>query len=248
MVAGHAGTARATIGALPGAASLQMILFLVVTGFAVVLGYLFGGRLSSFEGFSLRWWGLVILGLAIQFIPLPEGDGGTDLVVRTAGLAVSYTLLLLFAVANLRLPGMPLVLVGVAANFLVIGVNGGMPVSEAALVSSGQEDVVDMLLTDGSDKHHLMDDDDRLTFLADVIGVPKPIGQAISIGDVFVYAGLVWLTVSAMRGRIPSTPTERGPYRGRHRRGSARTTESPAEQSPVAVDRLAEATGSGSAP
>jgi hypothetical protein len=224
-----------------------MILFLLVIGLAVVVGYLFGGRLKAFESLRLRWWGLVIAGLAIQFLPLPEGEGGTDLIVRTAALAISYTLLVVFAVANLRLPGMPLVLIGVAANFLVIAANGGMPVSESALIASGQEDIV-RLLKDGSDKHHLMDNDDVLTFLADVIGVPKPIGQVISIGDVFMYGGLVWLTVGAMRGRIPSTPTEQGPYRGRHRRGSAQATERPTEGHPQPAERLAEATRSGTSP
>lgn len=224
-----------------------MVLFLGVVALAVVLGYLLGGRLKAFENFRLRWWGLVIVGLAIQFIPLPEGEGGTDLVVRTAALAISYTVLVAFAVANVRMPGMPLVLIGVAANFLVIVVNGGMPVSESALVDSGQGDVVRTLREAGSDKHHLMDDDDSLTFLADVIPVPKPIGQAISIGDVFVYAGLVWLTVEAMRGRIPSSPTEQGPYRGRHRRGTTRAPDLEAER-PGPVERLAEATGSGTGP
>jgi hypothetical protein len=222
-----------------------MRLLLVVIALAIVLGYAFGGRLKALEALRLRWWGLAIAGLAIQLVPLPEGEGGTDLIVRTGVLAVSYVLLVLFSIANIRLPGMPLVLLGVASNFLVIAVNGGMPVSEAALVDSGQESVIDMLRRDGSDKHHLMDDDDELTFLADVIGVPMPIGQAISIGDVFVYAGLIWLTVAAMRGRIPSTPTERGPYRGRHRRGE---TTQPDPELPAPVERLAEATGSGTGP
>ena len=224
-----------------------MILFVVVVGLAVVLGYLLGGRLSAFENLRLRWWGLIVVGLAIQFMPLPEGDGGTDLVVRTAALAVSYTLIVAFAIANFRVPGMPLILIGVAANFLVIVANGGMPVSESALIDSGHGNDVGQLQQEGFDKHHLMDDDDVLTFLADAIGIPSPIGQAISIGDVFVYLGLTWLTVAAMRGRTPSSPKERGPYRGRHRRGSARVVDLEVEH-PVAVERLAGATGSGTGP
>lgn len=224
-----------------------MILFVVVVGLAVVLGYLLGGRLRAFENFRLRWWGLIVVGLAIQFMPLPEGDGGTDVVVRTAALAVSYTLIVAFAIANVRVPGMPLILIGVAANFAVIVANGGMPVSESALIDSGHGNDIGQLQQEGLDKHHLMDDDDVLTFLADVIGIPNPIGQAISIGDVFVYLGLTWLTVAAMRGRIPSSPKERGPYRGRHRRGSARVVDLEVEH-PVPVERLAGATGSGTGP
>jgi hypothetical protein len=224
-----------------------MILFVVVVGLAVVLGYLLGGRLGAFENLRLRWWGLIVVGLAIQFMPLPEGDGGTDLVVRTAALAVSYTLIVAFAIANVRVPGMPLILIGVAANFLVIVANGGMPVSESALIDSGHGNDIGQLQQGGLDKHHLMDDDDVLTFLADVIGIPNPIGQAISIGDVFVYLGLAWLTVAAMRGRTPSSPKERGPYRGRHRRGSPRVVDLEVEH-PVPVERLAGATGSGTGP
>jgi hypothetical protein len=211
-----------------------MILLLLVIGLAVVIGYLFGGRLGAFEHFRLRWWGLVIAGLAIQLVPLPEGGAGTDLVVRTVALSISYTLLVAFALANVRLPGMPLVLVGLACNFLVIAANGGMPVSEAALVDSGQADVVPMLRVDGSDKHHLMDEDDVLTFLADVIGVPKPIGQAISVGDLFIYAGLIWVTIAVMRGRTPPSPMEQESYRGKHRRGTpASAPHPPAETLPA---------------
>ena len=224
-----------------------MILFVVVVGLAVVLGYLLGGRLRAFENFRLRWWGLIVVGLAIQFTPLPEGDGGTDLVVRTAALAVSYTLIVAFAISNARVPGMPLILIGVAANFLVIVANGGMPVSESALIDSGHGDDIGQLEQGGLDKHHLMDDDDVLTFLADVIGIPNPFGQVISIGDLFVYLGLTWLTVAAMRGWTPSSPKERGPYRGRHRRGSARVVDLEVEH-PMPVERLAGATGSGTGP
>lgn len=213
-----------------------MILFLLVIGLALVLGFVFGGRLRAFEQFRLRWWGLVIAGLAIQFVPLPEGEAGTDLVVRTIALSASYTLLVAFALANVRLPGMLLVLVGLACNFAVIAANGGMPVSEAALVDSGQEELIQMLRVDGSDKHHLMDEDDVLTFLADVIGVPEPIGQAISAGDVFMYAGLIWVTIAAMRGRSPSSPTEQGSYRGKHRRGAqVAAPGSPVEALPAAT-------------
>jgi hypothetical protein len=214
-----------------------MILYLSVILLAVVLGYVFGGRTRRLEQLRLRWWGLVIVGLAIQFVPLPEGENGTDLLVRTAVLAVSYALLISFAAANLRLPGVWLVLLGLTCNVVVIVANGGMPVAREALERSGQADVIDLLLEQGADKHHLLTDDDVLTFLADVLWVPQPIGQAISIGDVFVYGGLIWLIVSAMRGRIPSTPTESEPYRGRHRRGTMEAPTAPVLPPPPAAMR-----------
>jgi len=199
-----------------------MKLLLAVVVISVFLGYVLGGRLHRLEALRPRWWGLVILGLGIQFIPLPEGDVGTDLVVRTAVLSLSYTLLVAFALLNVRMPGMFLVVIGLACNFAVIAVNGGMPASADALIDSGQEDVLAYLREEGADKHHLLTDKDELTFLADVIPVPQPIGQAISVGDVFVYVGLIWLIVAAMRGWTPSERQEGSkPRRGRHRQGAA---------------------------
>jgi len=198
-----------------------MRLFVSVIALAVVLGYVFGGRLRRLERLPLRWWGLAVGGLGLQFLPLPEGGTGTDLLVRTGVLALSYAFLLAFAVANVRLPGMPLIMLGLACNGLVIVANGGMPVSREALGDSGQASVIQQLLDEGADKHHLMADDDVLTFLADVIAVPAPVHQVMSVGDVFVYVGLIWLTIAAMRARTPSSSSRLLPFRGKHRRGEA---------------------------
>jgi len=201
-----------------------MKLFVFVIAAAVLLGLALGGRPSRLESLRLHWWGLVLVGLGLQFIPLPEGAAGTDLVVRTTVLTISYALLVTFAAANLRVAGMVLILIGLAMNFAVIVANGGMPVSAEALRGSGQDDVLAALEAERADKHHLMTGDDTLTFLADVVAVPPPIAQAISIGDVFLYGGLIWAIVAAMRGRTPSPSSAAwGPYRGKHRPGEAAT-------------------------
>ena len=205
-----------------------MKLLLAVVLVAVCIGYLFGGRLHRLEGLRPRWWGLVLAGLAIQFIPLPEGLAGTDLVIRTAVLSLSYVLLIAFALVNVRMPGMFLVAIGLAGNLTVIAVNGGMPASAQSLIDSGQQDVLAYVRDQGADKHHLLTDEDQLTFLADVIAIPQPIGQAASVGDVFVYVGLIWLIVAAMRGWTPSARREGSrPRRGKHRRGARPEPEAP---------------------
>jgi hypothetical protein len=204
-----------------------MKLFALVILFGVLVGYLTGGRLSRFESMRPRWWWLALAGLGIQqFVPLPEGDAGTDLLVRTLVLSLSYTLLVVFAAVNIRVPGMVLILIGLACNFAVIAANGGMPVRAQTLRESGQEDVLALLEEDGEEdgaaKHHLMTDEDTLRFLGDVIAVPQPIGQAISVGDVFMYTGLIWLIVAVMRARTPSwSPEEPGRHRGKHRPGGS---------------------------
>ena len=208
-----------------------MILFASVIVVGFLIGFLVGGRLSGFEHVRIEWWGLAIAGLAVQFIPLPEGANGTDLLVRTIVLAVSYTLLLTCAARNVRMPGMPLILLGLALNAAVIVANGGMPVSEEALRTSGQDAVLADLQEAGADKHHLETDGDVLRPLGDVIGVPPPVSQAISVGDVIVYLGLIWLVVSIMRGRNQPSSSSGPGYQGRHR------PDRPPEPTPSRPDR-----------
>jgi len=59
-----------------------MILLIAVIALALALGLLLDGSLRRFEDLRLRWWGLVIAGLAAQFVPLPNGRAGADLAVR----------------------------------------------------------------------------------------------------------------------------------------------------------------------
>lgn len=206
-----------------------MILFASVIVVAFLVGLLSGGRIRRFEDLHLRWPWLAVAGLALQFVPLPEGAAGTDLVVRTAVLMCSYVLLLAFAGLNIRLAGVSVLFVGLALNMVVIGANGGMPVSRGALESSGQTDELQLLIDEGARKHHLLTDGDVLTPLADVIPVGGPIKQVVSVGDVFVYAGVMWLIVAVMRGRIPPESLRgQGAYRGKHRMGA----EPPADLEP----------------
>ncbi len=166
---------------------------------ALAIGVLSGGRLSHLAEvrFRLAWLGL--LGVALQLPPV-DGTAG-DLL-----LLASFACLLGAVGANLRRPGFPLVLVGLALNLLVIGVNHGMPVSEAAIRASGQAETLDELRASDSPKHHLMGPGDRLTFLGDVIPIPPPIRQAVSAGDLAALLGIGWFVAAATRRRTSADP------------------------------------------
>lgn len=214
-----------------------MILFVAVVVFAFLVGLALRGSPRGFEGLHLRAWALVAVGLVLQFAPLPTGAGARDLAVRVAVLGASYMLLVAFATLNRRMPGMPLVLVGLLLNAAVILPNGGMPVSEQAIRASGQRDMLQRFIDEGATKHHLMTGDDVLRPLGDVIGLPPPIRQVVSVGDVSVYAGIVWLIVAVMLGRVrPAGPARPGRYRGKHRprpRSRPETGPEPAPSHPV---------------
>jgi Family of unknown function (DUF5317) len=163
----------------------------------------------------LHWWGVAVVGLALQGIPL---TGGLARPVGSAVIVASYGLLVAFAFVNRRLPALWLVMAGLALNLVVIGANGGMPVSAGALEVAGAR--AEALIVADSPKHHLMGPADTLTPLGDVIGIPPPISAVISIGDLFLYAGIAVLVVAVMLGRSGENP--RGParvfqgYRGKH--------------------------------
>ena len=178
---------------------------------AVAVGYLTGGRLSNLANLRIRWAPLAIIGLVMQLINPP---GRWPL----AMLIGSFVLLLIFAIINRHVLGFWLILVGVSLNFLVIGINSGMPVSSQALSASGQEDTIGQL-TDRADsyiKHHLAEDEDRRLFLGDVIAIPPPIGQAISVGDIFTYGGVVVVVVGGMRRRAKEQPAPAAEVQGAH--------------------------------
>src|SRR5438270_8929182 len=98
------------------------------TAIAVTVGLLVGlatgGRLQHLGERQFHWWGLLVAGVVLQ-LPFLDRLG-------FGGLLASYCFLLGFAIANLRLVGMVLVVIGIAMNILVIAVNQGMPVRRDA--------------------------------------------------------------------------------------------------------------------
>lgn len=171
-----------------------MKLVLPILMLAALVGRLYGGSFSNLGRLRIAWTPLALIGLALQFY---GGQGQWPLTL----LMVSFVLLLVFSSVNLRVPGFPLVVLGVILNFLVIAVNHGMPVAENAIVASGQQETLTALASDAGVKHHLAGADDELMFLGDVIAIPPPIGQIVSLGDIFTYLGVAWVVVAGMRRR-----------------------------------------------
>jgi diguanylate cyclase (GGDEF)-like protein len=160
---------------------------------SIAFGYAGGGRLTNFSKVRILLAPLAIVGLALQLVVPP---GPWPLVL----LLVSFGMLLTFGIVNRRVPGFRLILLGTMLNLLVIAVNQGMPVARRALIDSGQQDTLTELVHGGGAKHHLAGPDDKLVFLGDVIALPPPVGQIVSIGDLLTYGGVAWLIVIGMLG------------------------------------------------
>lgn len=165
-----------------------MLWLAIVLFFALAVAALRGGRLVNLGDIELRAWWLLILALALQLATrwLPEGADTAGLVM----VLTSFALLMVLVILNRNKEGMLIAGLGVLMNFTVIAANGGMPVlAGAAEVASGftlsNPDLA------GSYKHIPLDEESRLTFLADVIPLRLAgIGEVISLGDIFLALGL----------------------------------------------------------
>jgi hypothetical protein len=163
---------------------LSLVLFV-----ALVVAVVRGGRLSNLGDIRLRLWLLLPVAFAMQAVTaLLSGRGWTS----TLGfwlILVSFLLLLIVIVANKDRKGMWLAGLGVAMNFIVIALNGGMPVLEAAaVVASGFESGLGLI---GGMKHVALEEGTHLAFLADVIPLRLAgQGQVLSLGDVFLAVGI----------------------------------------------------------
>jgi hypothetical protein len=171
---------------------MRLALFALVG--AILIGLATGGRPSHLVEVRFRWPLVGLAGVALQLIPA-SGTLGVALLLS------SFALLALAVAANLRLPGFPLILTGLALNFLVIVVNGGMPVTAHALAASGQQATLKDLVQNGGTKHHLATSADDLVVLADDIPLGAPVRQAVSIGDILAYSGAAWFIVRGMHRR-----------------------------------------------
>lgn len=175
---------------------------LITLVLAIGIGKVAGGRLSGLSAMRFRLVPAALAGLLLQFL-VPSG------IWQQVLLFASFLLLGAFAVANIRIPGFTLILAGIVMNFLVIGVNAGMPVPRWSLERSDQIQELEFLIEHGGAKHHLATEEDTLMFLADVIPLPSPIRQSVSAGDVVTYAGVAYVIVAGMRRRREIETPER---------------------------------------
>ena len=128
-----------------------MLLAVVVLLAALGLGRLGGGSLARLGGLPLDARRLVPIALLVQL-----GGGLVGGPAYVLGLAVSAALLGVFLLRNRDLRGTGLVALGLLANALAVGLNGAMPVAEAAAARAG---IATQDILTGADPRHQPADD-----------------------------------------------------------------------------------------
>ena len=185
--------ARSGDGLLPS--DQMFILYAIVAG--LLMGFLLGGRLESIAETRFRWGWLAILALAIQLILFSPLAGGLGDAARWIYVA-STALVVIVVLANLRLPGLPIVLLGALSNLAAIVANGGsMPASPAALAALGGT-------VNNGPTNSIVVEHPALEPLTDIFAMPAwiPFANIFSIGDVLIAIGVAVAIAAAMRPRV----------------------------------------------
>ena len=159
---------------------------------AILLAAVAGADLRRLAEVRLKAPGLItaafLLQLAVFAIPwTTRVFAGATVTVHI----VSYGLLLVFAAANLREPGLAVAALGLASNALAIFVNHGrMPVALSAWRSTGKA-AADITQTGHYNNNVLASAHTHLAFLGDVMPLPAslPFANAFSIGDLLLLIG-----------------------------------------------------------
>ena len=147
---------------------------------------LLGGRWSRLGELDLRWPGLFYVAIALQVIAFPVRVLPWSTPDRAAVILwiISYGLFIVAIAVNAKLPGIPLVAVGMASNLAAILTNGGhMPALPSALHAAGHHVVVN--------RNSAMLSQPNLSWLVDRWAVPAwvPYGNVFTAGDVLIATG-----------------------------------------------------------
>lgn len=155
---------------------------------------------------KIRWLGLGAGALGVQVALMyglaSVGDGREWLPFL---LPVAHLLLLPFLLRNLSFWGIRLILLGLLLNLTAMLANGGlMPVEGSAVEAVGRHQVEDLQSGSpipGSKNVLVASEDIRLRELSDilVLPVPRPFTRAVSVGDLFVFTGVVIAYAEVLR-------------------------------------------------
>jgi hypothetical protein len=176
---------------------------LIVLAAACILSVpLTGGRLGRLAALRLRCLWLAPVALALQVLIVnivPSGNHAVHVAVHIG----TYGLLVLFLWINRAIVGTRTIAVGTLSNTAAILSNGGvMPASIRAQRLAG-------LYEGGGFHNSAAVAHPHLLWLGDIIPVPGPLPNVLSVGDLIIFAGmLVLLHTTCRRAPALEVPAE----------------------------------------
>jgi hypothetical protein len=170
---------------------------------AVALGLALGGSLGQLAEISLRAAWLFLAAIALQVVAFPVSGlpWRTHETVASVLWVASYGLLVVAAVLNRQIAGVPVVAAGMCLNLLAILANGGtMPVGYEAMHEAGRVSETHANSTAMTDP--------SLPWLVDRWAAPDwlPLANVFSVGDLVIALGALVIVLAGMGVRRPTLP------------------------------------------
>ena len=195
-------------------ASQTLFLAIVAAAAGLIIGVRRGGTLANLEHADLQWWQLFFLGMGLISLAGVAPDFSLDLGLLELGavglVVVGLGSLIVLAVRNFHLVGVPIVALGLALNLLGAIANDGLPVDKGALVAARIETSRTLAELDLSGARHLRTGDDRLWWLGDAIPV-RELELVLSFGDLIIIGGLACTVANLTRRKKPQPPPRLSP-------------------------------------
>ena len=145
-----------------------------------------GGSLTRLASLRLRWLWAAPAALLVQVIIMEIIPNSNQIVLGWIHVA-SYALIVAFLWANRRIAGVPVIAAGTISNMLVIVVNGGVMAA-----SRTAQRIAGLSLGGGFHNSNALSHP-HLLWLGDIIPIPGPLPNVLSIGDCIIFAGTLVL-------------------------------------------------------
>jgi hypothetical protein len=162
------------------------VILIVLAVLCLVTVPLFGGRLLRLAQLRVRALWLGPLALALQVVIVTIAPGGSP-TLHAAIHVLTYVLIGIFLALNIRIPGAPVIALGALANAIAIVANSGvMPAAREAQRLAG--------LVEGGGFHNSnVLSHPHLLWLGDIVPVPGPLPNVLSVGDCIIFTGMLVL-------------------------------------------------------
>ena len=178
---------------------------------ALLVGIIAKGKFGRLADVQIKyiWLLFVVLALAVGMRKLVHMGVLTYPSMICSVIKISeFVILIALALANLRMAGVKLMLVGFIANLAAIVANGGiMPVSPSGMALTAGTHLAEYMVKYPFVKDMLIGPNTRLVFLCDIYTAVWPyalISSIYSIGDFITSIGGFIAIIAIMRTPLPS--------------------------------------------
>ncbi len=173
---------------------------------AILIGLIIGiftrGRLENLSNLNIRGWYMIIFSLILSFSPLVLNNFDINTYILNILMYVALIIILVIILFNLDKKGMPVIFIGGLYNTILMTVYGfKMPVYDL-----GFENVSNFIMNikNGSLINYVIINNMTMNewwkYFSKFIVIPKyPFAIILSIGDILIFIGIIYLIVGEMR-------------------------------------------------